>query len=154
MAENKKVEDINDNKNNSNVQHLHDNYKGISDVYKDTDDNFPNDIVESLIITNPDTIKLLLHKRNQQIIELLYVHEKNIIEMKNELKLNPGTIKRHLDALLKANLIYLSNIVVNEYGIRMKYYRVRAKKFIIQLDEGIFNFNGCIEFKHISKMPN
>ena len=57
----------------------------------------------------------------------------NIIELKNATKMNPGTVKRHINDLLDHGLVQQTRLEKNMYSITEKYYRATAKTFIIQL---------------------
>ena len=57
-----------------------------------------------------------------------------IYDLKKELKLNPGVIKRHIDLLLSVGLIVQSKIDKNDVGLTLKYYRASAKTFKIHID--------------------
>jgi DNA-binding transcriptional ArsR family regulator len=87
---------------------------------------------DELVIDNVDAIKLLSHEKVNQILNLLTDRELTIIDLKNELKMNPGTIKRHLDNLLASGLVVITREEINKFQITMKYYRIRAKTFIVQ----------------------
>ena len=92
------------------------------------------DIAEEKIISNPMTVAILFHKQKQQILELLIKQEMNIIEIKNATKMNPGTVKRHITALVDHDLVKQTNIKKNFRNITEKFYRTSAKKFIIYIE--------------------
>ena len=92
-----------------------------------------HEILEQLVITNPETVPVLFHAERQRILRCLIQEEKTIQELSGELHLNPGTIKRHLSALTACDLVRPSKILVNQYGIKMKYYRAVAKEYVISL---------------------
>ena len=87
---------------------------------------------EDLIIDDVEAIKLLSHEKINEILNLLITQEMTIIDLKNQLKMNPGTIKRHLDNLLASGLVVITREEINKFQITMKYYRIRAKRFIVQ----------------------
>ncbi|MFX0015998.1 MAG: ArsR family transcriptional regulator [Promethearchaeota archaeon] len=93
-----------------------------------------SDIPESKIISDPSTVPVLFHEKKQMILNLLLEKELNIMELKQETNLNPGTIKRYLDDLVSNDLAFLSRKVQNEYGFFLKYYRATAKSFIIHIE--------------------
>ncbi|UCE13910.1 MAG: winged helix-turn-helix transcriptional regulator [Candidatus Heimdallarchaeota archaeon] len=99
----------------------------------------PEDVDESLdippkkVITDPSVVPVLFHKKKQKILNLLLEKEFNIMELKQETNLNPGTIKRYLDDLVSKDLAFLTRKVQNEYGFFLKYYRATAKSFIIHI---------------------
>lgn len=85
-------------------------------------------------ITDPNTVPILFHEKKQMILKLLIEKEMTIIDLKNSIKMNPGTIKRHLEDLMEKNLVNQSRIKINKFGITMKYYRATAKHFIIKIE--------------------
>ncbi|MFX0066180.1 MAG: winged helix-turn-helix domain-containing protein [Candidatus Hermodarchaeota archaeon] len=91
-------------------------------------------IPEEKKITDHSAVSVLFHEKKQEILKLLIEKDMNINELKNAIKLNPGTIKRHIDDLIEKELIFLSQIVKNEYGFTLKYYRATAKHFTVILD--------------------
>ena len=56
------------------------------------------------------------------------------MELSNELKLNPGTVKRHLEELINDNLVQFSHMRKNKFNINMKYYRATALKYHFEWD--------------------
>lgn len=85
-------------------------------------------------ISDPDVVSVLFHEKKQMILRILIHEEKNIMDLKKELKMNPGTIKRHLDDLRGKKLVTEPRIVINKYGIKEKYYHTTAKRFIVHLE--------------------
>lgn len=96
-------------------------------------DDYP-DIPKTKVISDPSVVPVLFHKKKQVILNLLLEKELNIMELKQETNLNPGTIKRYLDDLVSKDLAFLIRKVQNEYGFFLKYYRATAKSFIIHLE--------------------
>ena len=88
-------------------------------------------VKDEIIITDPSLIMIVIHEKKKQILKLLLENALTIQELKKATNLNPGTIKRHLDDLVKNKLVYVSDIQTNNYNIVMKFYRATAKKFII-----------------------
>ncbi len=84
-------------------------------------------------ITDPDSVPILFHEKKQEILKLLIKNEMTIIDLKNALKMNPGTIKRHLNDLLEKGLVIQSRTETNKFGITMKYYRATAKSFVFDI---------------------
>lgn len=96
--------------------------------------------LEIMTISDPAVVPILYHEQRQDILRILIHGEKTIQELsqmlqwgKNKPRANPGTIKRHLDEMVNAGLIYISRTRVNEYGIKMKYYRAIAKKYVVKM---------------------
>jgi predicted transcriptional regulator len=87
--------------------------------------------IEELLIQDPELVIKVMHEKKQIILNLLFEEALTIQDIKKQTKINPGTIKRHLDDLLEHNLVYVEYIEQNAYNILMKYYRAKAKKFII-----------------------
>lgn len=96
---------------------------------KDKNKNNITQIKEEIILTNPVAVSVVFHEKKSQILKLLIEKEMTIIDLKHATGLNPGTIKRHLDDLLKCNLISISKEQLSEYSIVMKYYRAVAMKY-------------------------
>ncbi|MFX0133968.1 MAG: winged helix-turn-helix domain-containing protein [Candidatus Hodarchaeota archaeon] len=90
-------------------------------------------IENEMLITDPTTVPILFHDKKQMILKLLIEKEMTIIDLKKETRLNPGTIKRHLNDLIDKNLVIQSSTAKSEYGIMMKYYRATASQFIFKL---------------------
>ena len=93
-----------------------------------------SDIPIKKVINDPSVVPILFHKKKQIILNLLLKKEFNIMELKKETNLNPGTIKRYLDDLVSKDLVRLSRKVQNEYGFFLKYYRATAKLFVIHIE--------------------
>jgi predicted transcriptional regulator len=93
-----------------------------------------NKILAVLEIKNLKSAQGLLHKDKNLIIRNLIEEEKKIIELKTLCKINPGTIKRHLDNLIELGLVSNPRININAKNIKEKYYRAVAKKFIIHIE--------------------
>ena len=89
--------------------------------------------IEELILSDPSAVAIVFHEKKGMILKLLIEKEMTIIELKHATGLNPGTIKRHLDDLLKCNLIKISKEQLCEYSIVMKFYRAVAKKFTFDI---------------------
>jgi len=85
-------------------------------------------------ITDPNAVPILFHEKKQLILKLLIEKEMTIIDIKNAIKMNPGTIKRHIKDLVENKLVKQSRIETNKYGIKMKYYRATAKRFIFNIE--------------------
>ena len=96
---------------------------------KDRNKNKSTQIKEEIILTDPVAVSVVFHEKKSRILKLLVKKEMTIIDLKHATGMNPGTIKRHLDDLLRCNLIYISKEQLSEYSIVMKYYRAVAKKF-------------------------
>ncbi|MFW9905654.1 MAG: hypothetical protein ACFFFH_15075 [Candidatus Thorarchaeota archaeon] len=101
---------------------------------KSEDSENPPDIPKTKVISDPSVVPVLFHKQKQLVLNLLLEKEFNIMELKEETKLNPGTIKRYLDDLVSKKLVKLTRKVQNEYGFFLKYYRATAKSFIIHIE--------------------
>ena len=96
---------------------------------KDRNKNKSTQIKEEIILTDPVAVSVVFHEKKSRILKLLVKKEMTIIDLKHATGMNTGTIKRHLDDLLRCNLIYISKEQLSEYSIVMKYYRAVAKKF-------------------------
>lgn len=91
-------------------------------------------IKEEFTLEDPDAIAIFKSEGKQDILRILIDQEMNIHDLKNKLKLNPGTVKRHIDQLIEFKLIVQTREDENSWGVRMKYYRSVAKKFIIHFE--------------------
>ncbi len=103
----------------------------------DTDEG--SDIPYAKVIRDPAVVPVLFHIKKQQILKLLLERELNIMELKQETNLNPGTIKRYLDDLVSNNLAFQTRMIQNEYGFFLKYYRATAKTFVIHIEWPVNN---------------
>ncbi|UCG00774.1 MAG: hypothetical protein JSW11_14285 [Candidatus Heimdallarchaeota archaeon] len=101
---------------------------------KPEDPDESSDIPKTKVISDPSVVPVLFHKQKQIILKLLLGKEFNIMELKQETKLNPGTIKRYLDDLASKELVTLTRKVQNEYGFFLKYYRATAQSFVIHIE--------------------
>jgi DNA-binding transcriptional ArsR family regulator len=85
---------------------------------------------EFMVVDDPDTMKLLLSGKYDNIIELIDYKEMAISDIARVLKINPGSVHYHLKALEKRGLV----ILVREEkkgNIVKKYYRTSARTFYI-----------------------
>ncbi len=96
--------------------------------------DFKKEILLEKKISDPDVVSVLFHEKKQVILRALMYEEKNIMDLRRELKMNPGTIKRHLDDLRAKKLVAEPRVVINKYGIKEKYYRAMARRFIVHLE--------------------
>lgn len=88
-------------------------------------------IKDEIVLSDPEIISVFRSEGKQDILKVLINQEMNIHELKTILKLNPGTVKRHLDQLLEYKLIKQTREDENSWGVKMKYYRAVAKRYII-----------------------
>jgi DNA-binding transcriptional ArsR family regulator len=84
--------------------------------------------------SDPEIVGIIFHEQRGLILKSLINNDKTIRELSQELNLNPGTVKRHITDLLNNQLIDISDIKKNDYGITMIYYRATAQNFQIELD--------------------
>ena len=106
---------------------------------KKNDKNLENstenrEIEDIKTFSDPDILQVLAHKKNQILLRLLIQQEMNLMDLKNETNLNPGTVKRHLNKLIEKGLIFQSRIDTSDKGIRMKFYRATAKQFEVSIN--------------------
>ena len=85
-------------------------------------------------ISAPEAIQVILHDFKWTILKKLMKEDKTIRLLSEELGKNPGTIKRHISDLVKSGLAQHSYIEMNKYGIKLKFYRATALKFVIHLE--------------------
>ncbi len=94
----------------------------------------PELVQDSLLITSPEIARILLHDDKKRILTLLIQKdEMTIQELTNATAINPGTIKRHIDDLIRNKLAFKSNQKRSEYNVKMKYYSAVAKEFTIKI---------------------
>ena len=93
-----------------------------------------NTVQSVLEVDNPKRAQALIHKDKQLIIKHLIQQEYKIIELKSLCKINPGTIKRHLDNLIELGLVFPPRIKINRRNVKEKYYRAIAQKFIVHIE--------------------
>ncbi len=86
---------------------------------------------ETKEITDPALIMQVMHSNKQRILKEIFQQGRTIQELKNLTGMNPGTVKRHLDELMKYSLVDVERTDRNEYKILMKFYRTVAKNFEI-----------------------
>ena len=72
---------------------------------------------EELIIQDPCLVIKVMHDKKQKILINLFPQALNIQDLKNKTKINPGTIKRHLDDLMAHGLVYVEYVEKNNYNI-------------------------------------
>jgi predicted ArsR family transcriptional regulator len=90
------------------------------------------DINEEMLLSDPSVVAILDHEMKQELLMLLIEKELNILEINKITEINPGTIKRHIDSLLQANLIKMTRIESNNWGVKMKFYRATAKRYTVK----------------------
>ncbi len=93
----------------------------------------PSPPLDEKVIATPAVVPVLFHAEKQQILGMLILSEYTIQELSTALKLNPGTVKRHITDLMENNLVVQTRTDVNEYGIKLKYYRATARRFVVNL---------------------
>jgi len=94
-------------------------------------DHHHPEILEEMTINDPDLVLVLLHEKKRQLLNCLVKERMTIQELSTRTRMNPGTIKRHLDDLIKNNLIFVQKKERNSYNVLMKYYRAVANEFHI-----------------------
>jgi DNA-binding HxlR family transcriptional regulator len=90
------------------------------------------DRLKKKVLGEPAEIRMILQKDKLQILNILLKEEKNIQQLKEATGINPGTIKRNLDDLIKNNLVFESAVKKSDYNITMKYYLAVAEEFEIK----------------------
>jgi predicted transcriptional regulator len=90
-------------------------------------------ISDQAAITDPLAVPILFHPEKQRILRILIREERTLQELSTELGMNPGVVKRHLVSLVKFNLVTPTREMLNEYGIKLKYYRAVAKLYVVSL---------------------
>lgn len=85
---------------------------------------------EFMVIDDPDTMKLLLSGKYDDIIELIDYNEMAISDIAKVLKVNPGSVHYHLKALEKKGLVVLVR-EEKKGNVVKKFYRTSARTFYI-----------------------
>ena len=85
---------------------------------------------EFMVIDDPDTMKLLLSGKYDDIIELIDYKEMAISDIAKVLKVNPGSVHYHLKALEKKGLVVLVR-EEKKGNVVKKFYRTSARTFYI-----------------------
>ena len=93
--------------------------------------------VDEMVFNNHEVVSSIFHEKKQLILEKLIEKEMTIYALKTELGMNPGEIKRHITDLLNNGLITLTKEKRNKRGMFLKYYRSKAKRFVVHLTWGI-----------------
>ncbi|MHA1991593.1 MAG: hypothetical protein ACW981_13335 [Candidatus Hodarchaeales archaeon] len=71
-------------------------------------------------------------RKKQELLAILTKNDIDILELKRVLNLNPKTSERHIDQLMNTNLIEMTKIETNKWGIRTEFYRTTAKRYIVK----------------------
>lgn len=89
-----------------------------------------SDMREFMVVDDPDTMKLLISGKYNDILELIDFHEMSVSEIAKVLKINPGSAHYHLKELEKRGLV---KIVREETkgNVVKKYYRTVARTIYI-----------------------
>ena len=90
-------------------------------------------IKSEMEISDYEVIPHLFHDRKSEILKLLIEEKMNLSEIGEIVNLNPGTVRRYLDELMRFDLIKVIETRKNKYGQIMKYYRAAAKKYEIKI---------------------
>jgi DNA-binding MarR family transcriptional regulator len=94
-------------------------------------------IQDVITFSDPNASLILFAKKSTAIHIILHTlvqEEKTLYDLKRELHLNPGVIKRHIDELLYYGFIKQVREARNDIGMTLKYYRAKAKRFKFRFD--------------------
>ena len=94
-------------------------------------------ILDEITFNTPEVVSSLFHKKKQLILEKLIIKEMTIYDLKTDLRMNPGEIRRHILDLVDKGLILQTKVVRNKMGMNLKYYRAKAKNYIVHLSWGV-----------------
>ncbi len=86
------------------------------------------------IVDDPDKIRLLADFTRTEILQLLCEHPMTETQLSKELGLTRAAVGYHLNLLMKAQLIYLERVELEEHGILQKFYSPVAAFFIVDYD--------------------
>ena len=93
-------------------------------------------ILDEITFNTPEVVSSLFHKKKQLILKKLIVKEMTIYDLKTNLRMNPGEVRRHILDLVDKGLILQTRVVRNKMGMNLKYYRAKAKNYIVHLSWG------------------
>jgi len=83
------------------------------------------------IVDDPDKIRLLADFTRAEILQLLCEHPMTETQLSKELGLTRAAVGYHLNLLMKAQLIYLERVELEEHSILQKFYSPVAAFFIV-----------------------
>ncbi len=83
-----------------------------------------------IIISDTETLKLLIDLVRRQMLRLLSVEPLTQTQLAKRMALKEPSVSHHLQILLKANLIRIAESKLDSHGILEKYYVTTAKLFI------------------------
>ncbi len=83
---------------------------------------------EVMVVDDPDTMKLLLSGKSNDILELIQSREMSVSEIAKVLKINPGSAHYHLKELEKHGLARMVGEETKGNVVK-KYYRASARNF-------------------------
>ena len=89
-------------------------------------------IKDEIEITDSESVLIILNEKRKQILKLLLNRAMTIRDLKNETKINPGTIKRHIDKLMEHKFVFLQKEETTDNRVVMKFYRATARSFLIK----------------------
>ena len=78
------------------------------------------------ILDDPKKIEASFERTRKQILTLLSDKEMTLTQISKRLGLSKRSISHHLQILLERELISLTSMRINEYGIQEKFYRAKA----------------------------
>jgi DNA-binding transcriptional ArsR family regulator len=86
------------------------------------------------IVDDPDKIRLLADFTRAEILQLLCERPMTETQLSKELGLTRAAVGYHLNLLMKAQLIYLERVELEEHSILQKFYSPVAAFFIVDYD--------------------
>ena len=94
---------------------------------------------ETIIITDPDTIKRIKMPIKVEILKMLKEQpsEKGftIKEIADKLKKNPGTVKYHMDELAELGVVAIFRLEPTQTGIVQKFYKLTFNRLELRISE-------------------
>ncbi|WP_457557142.1 ArsR family transcriptional regulator [Candidatus Harpocratesius sp.] len=89
---------------------------------------------EEIIFNDLEIVGQLNHKKKNNLLNLIRLEPKTIMELSRKTELNPGTVKRHLSDLIEAQLVTIAKEEFNNRRILLKYYITVAKKMVFHYE--------------------
>lgn len=85
---------------------------------------------EVMVIDDPDTMRMILSGKYNDILELIDFHEMSVSEIAKVLKVNPGSAHYHLKELEKRGLVKMVREETKGNMVK-KYYRTAARNIYL-----------------------
>lgn len=91
-------------------------------------------VQEFLELTDPGIILIVLHDKRMKLLKMILEQPMTIQDLRKATKINPGTVKRHIEELMEYGLVFIEKVEFNDYNVKMNFYRAIAKNFRINIE--------------------